>query len=340
MHMFRQCTILLLFIAIFTSCEDDHDKLSSNDLELFEVPEHFPMPSYPEDNEPDSLKWALGKKLFYDPVMSRDQTISCNSCHIQELAFSDGNVKSIGIDNRIGSRNASPLFNLSYHPYLTREGSVPTLEMQVLVPIQEHDEMDFNIVLIVDRLLQDQEYIDLSKRAFGKEPDAYIITRALANFERSLVSADSKYDKYLKGELNLTADEMAGYKLFNSEELACSECHSGIHFTNFDFTNNGLYQDYPDTGRYRFTKDSSDIATFKIPSLRNIAFTAPYMHDGSIVSLDDVIAHYASGGADHLNKNPLINGFEISDKEQEQLIKFLKTLSDYTFIEKSIFKKE
>ena len=303
-----------------------------NTIAINEIPDHFPELVHPEDNDYSYDRWSLGKSLFFDPVMSRDSSISCASCHLQEFAFSDKNVTSIGIENRVGTRNVPPLFNLAYHPYFTREGSVPTLEMQVLVPIQEHDEMDFNIVLIAERLNMDSSYVRMSQEAYGRNPDAFVISRALACFERSLISGQSKYDDYLLTGRGLTDDEIAGEALFFDVRLKCAFCHSGFNFTNYSFQNNGLYTEYDDPGRFRFSQDSSELSVFKVPSLRNIELTAPYMHDGSMETLEEIIDHYASGGANHFNKSNYIDGFEISDEEKQQLISFLKSLTDQEFI--------
>ena len=297
------------------------------------VPLGFPDVPYPADNPFTMRKWELGKKLFYDNILSVDNSVNCGSCHKLSLAFSDDVSKSLGAGKTVGRRNSPSLANVAYHPYYTREGGVPTLEMQILVPIQEHDEFNFNIVEIADRLKKIPEYVSMSKEVFGREPDPYVITRAIATFERTLISGNSTYDKYLNHGYTgiLTAAEKRGMNLFYSARTNCGGCHSGFNFTNYSFENNGLYEVYADNGRERLTGNSADNARFKVPSLRNIALTAPYMHDGSIASLHDVIEHYNSGGKLHPNKSQLLKPMGLTTDEKEDLIAFLNTLTDKEF---------
>lgn len=307
---------------------------------LMEIPQGFPDVDFPAGNTFSEVRWNLGKKLFFDPVMSSDSTISCASCHDPSLAFSDDKVFSDGVQNRSGTRNASPLFNVAYHPYFTREGGVPTLEMQVLVPIQEHNEFDFNILLIAERLNKNPEYVARSQEAYDRNPDAFTITRSLATFERSLLSGNSPFDQFFyQGDSEaMSRKEHDGMNLFFSEKTGCAECHSGYNFTNYAFENNGLYESYPDSGRFRLTGNESDRALFKVPSLRNVKLTGPYMHDGSFETIEAIIAHYNTGGKDHLHKSALIKPLNLSAKEQSDLLAFLKSLTDQTFVENPIFK--
>lgn len=304
-----------------------------NTMSLTDAPAGFPSIPFTEDNPFTKEKWELGKQLFYDKMLSIDNTVSCASCHKANLAFSDDIALSIGAANTAGRRNAPSLANVAYHPYYTREGGVPTLEMQILVPIQEHDEFNFNIVDIAERMKERPEYVEQSKKVFDREPDAYVITRAIATFERTLISGNSEYDKYVNGKSNKMSDAaVRGMQLFFSERANCSSCHGGFNFTDYSFKNNGLYTDYKDIGRERFTKQSSDKALFKVPSLRNIAVTAPYMHDGSISSLQEVITHYNNGGFNHINKSSLVRPLQLTTQEQKDLVAFLESLTDYEFI--------
>ncbi|NNE26896.1 MAG: cytochrome-c peroxidase [Saprospiraceae bacterium] len=329
---------ILFLISLILACSEEKEFAVS--LNSIEIPIGFPEMEFPEDNPYTSEAWTLGKSLFYDPILSLDSTISCATCHIPELAFSDGLATSIGINERVGRRNAPSLANVGYHLYFTREGGVPTLEMQVLVPIQEHDEMHFNIVLAAERLQKSSTYIQASLKAYGRTPDPYVITRALANFERMLISGNSKYDKFLRGEMALTAEELHGRDLFNSDELKCASCHGGFNFTDYRFANNGVYATYEDLGRMRLTNNDSDEALFKTPSLRNVAITQPYMHDGSFNTIEEVIEHYARGGSGHINQSNLIKGFELTQEDQKALIAFLYTLTDQEFISNELFKEE
>lgn len=330
--------LLAVILLITVSCEKDTDR---TDFSIV-TPKGFPAIDFPEGNEFTEERWKLGKRLFYDPILSVDSSLSCASCHKQSFAFSDNVPTSDGVMNRAGTRNAPSLANLAYHPYFTREGGVPTLEMQVLVPIQEHNEFDFNIVEISEKLKKIESYVTESKLAYGKEPDHFVITRAIANFERSLISGNSPYDQYeFQGDSNaLSSLEKTGKGLFFSDRTSCSTCHTGFNFTNYSFENNGLYENYDDPGRYRFTGEEGDRAVFKVPSLRNVAVTAPYMHDGSLESLEAVISHYNSGGKSHQNKNKLIRPLELTEVEQEALLAFLKTLTDESFLNDSKFKSE
>jgi cytochrome c peroxidase len=306
---------------------------------LLDVPMGFPAPAFPDDNLFTTERWHLGKRLFFDPILSSDYSISCASCHKPELGFSDDTALSLGVEDRVGTRNAPTLTNVAYHPYYTREGGVPTLEMQVLVPIQEHAEFDFNILLIVDRMLSDSTYVKQSLKAYNRKPDPFVITRAIATFERSLISGASRYDKFINGDLSaLSMMERRGMSLFFSDRLLCASCHSGFNFTNYSFENNGLYDEYTDPGRFRLTNDEADRALFKVPTLRNVAFTRPYMHDGSFQSLEEVVDHYNSGGANHPHKSPSVKPLNLSSQEKEELVAFLKSLTDDHFITNPKFK--
>ena len=335
---------LLFSLAFFTffSCQKEKPNTPAPVFPaLMEIPEGFPEVEHLEGNEFSKARWDLGKKLFFDPIMSADTSISCASCHLPSLAFSDDKAFSVGVENRLGTRNSPTLANVAYHPYYTREGGLPTLEMQTLVPIQEHNEFDFNIVLIAERLANDTTYTAMTQTAYNRTPDAFVISRALACFERSLLSGNSFYDQYAtqnKPDV-LTESQQRGMDLFFSQQINCATCHSGFNFTNYAFENNGLYEEYSDTGRFRLTGEEVDIARFKVPSLRNIALTAPYMHDGSLATLAEVIAHYNTGGANHIQKNPIIQPLDLTENEQADLVHFLEALTDETFVHNPLFAK-
>lgn len=324
--------LLFLFcMTLLFACSQEETAYVA--VPVLEVPKGFPDPEFPADNDFTMVRWELGKRLFFDPILSSNQEVSCATCHMPELAFTDGMMLSEGVDGRKGTRNAPSLANVAYHPYFTREGGVPTLEMQVLVPIQEHAEFDFNILLVAESMLLDSSYVSQSKAAYDRPPDAFVITRAISTFERSLLSGNSTYDAYVQGQQNLfNPSELRGKNLFFSDRLSCSECHGGFNFTEYAFENNGLYTNYPDSGRFRFSGDTSDIALFKVPSLRNVSLTAPYMHDGSMATLEDVIEHYSQGGKPHIHKSELIRSLHLSSEEKADLISFLHTLTDQDFI--------
>lgn len=323
--------IRFLLLLCILSCEVD-DQINTPFHLL--VPKGFPEVYIPNDNQLTVERINLGKKLFYDPILSRDSSISCNSCHLQEFAFTDANPTSIGIEGRLGKRNAMSLANVAYANFLQRESGVPTLEMQVLVPIQEHNEMDFNIVAVAEKMNEDPQYRKLSYEAYGKLPDAFVITRAIAAFERTFLSGNSKYDTN-----QLNESEQRGMALFFSDSLACSSCHGTFLFTNQQPKNNGLYAQYTDSGRYILTGLQEDIGRFKTPTLRNVELTKPYMHDGSISSLEEVIAHYESGGMNHVNQSAILKGFTLTETERDELIEFLNSLTDYEFTQNAFFKE-
>lgn len=336
--------IITIVILVWSCVKDPEIDDSGNSIDLTEqllsVPEGFPEIPFPEENEFSEVRWKLGKKLFFDPILSRTNEISCGSCHKQDLAFSDNTMISPGVDGRIGERNSPSLANVAYFPYYMREGGVPTLELQVLVPIQEHAEMDFNILEIAERLNEDSTYVAMSKEAYDRVPDAYVITRALSTFERTLISGESAYDLSERGELELDEAAERGKDLFFSERSSCSTCHDGFLFTNHGFFNNGLYEEYEDPGKYRLTADSADLALFKVPSLRNVGLSAPYMHDGSLATLEDVVGHYNAGGQDHPQKDDRIKTLNLTDKEIDDLIAFLNALTDERFTQNELFDAE
>ena len=274
--------------------------------------------------------------------MSKDGLVSCASCHDPKLAFSDSEAVSKGSGGLLGTRNSPSLTNVAYHPYFTREGGIPTLEMQILVPIQEHNEFNNNIVLIADTLSKIPSYIEMAKAAYDQEPNAFVITRALAQFERSLISGQSSYDlEYNYGiEGSMSASALRGKALFESDRTSCSSCHSGFNFTNYTFENNGLYEIYEDNGRERLTQDSDDRALFKVPTLRNVEVTGPYMHDGSISSLSEVVDHYNRGGNGHMHQSELIRPLQLTNEEKTDLVEFLYALTDQKFITNKNFSNE
>jgi cytochrome c peroxidase len=292
------------------------------------VPLGFAPQKYPADNIPNADRIELGRRLFFSKELSRTGEVSCASCHQPSLYFADDKATTPGVEGRPGTRNVPSLINIGYQPYLLREGGVPTLEMQVLVPIQEHNEFDDNILRVVARLLRDPELNSLSNKAYGRDIDSYVLTRAIACFERSLVSSTSRYDEYnVRGRTSaLTADEHEGRKIFFGNQANCGSCHSGVHLTNYGFENNGLYNPYPDSGRFRLTDNPADIGRFKVPSLRNVSHTAPYMFDGSLSTLREVVMHYNSGGKLHVNQNPSVRPLNLTERQQQNLVAFLMTL--------------
>jgi cytochrome c peroxidase len=206
------------------------------------------------------------------------------------------------------------------------------LETQVIVPIQEHKEFDFHILLIAERLKKNKRYVELSYEGFGTEPNAKVIKESIATFERQIISNNAPYDQFKTGDKKaISKSARKGARLF-FDKLNCGSCHSGSDLTNDSIANNGLYEIYSDKGRYRLTEKESDIAVFKVPTLRNITMTAPYMHDGSISTLGAVLNHYESGGKSHINKSDLIQPFKLTGKERKDLLNFFKSLTDSTVL--------
>ena len=308
--------------------------LTSSNLKLnqIEIPFGFPEIIVPEDNPLSEAKIELGKKLFFEKLLSRDSSISCATCHNPKYAFTDGLEKAKGIKNREVSRNTPTLTNIAYNTSFLRDGVNPSLEAQVIVPIHEKNEFDFHILLAAERLKKKKEYVDLSLAAFGEIPNPKVISNAIASFERTLISGNSRYDQFTfqKDSSALSINELRGMHLFNKHN--CVSCHSGFNFTNGEVVNNGLYQHYEDIGKMRVTLDSNDKGAFKVPTLRNVALTAPYMHDGSLKSLEAVVDHYIKGGFDNPNKDNRIKELRLSEKDKQDLVAFLKCLTDSSFI--------
>jgi len=286
----------------------------------------WPQMEYPTDNEPDNQKIALGERLFFDPILSIDSSISCASCHKEVYGFADGLAISPGVDGRLGKRNSPSLWNVGYQPYFMREGGVPTLEMQVLVPVQEHSEMAFNMVLLAQRLNANTAYKNDFLEAFGDSASAYTITRALAQYERTLIQEPTAFDEYVRGgNRALSTVAKKGFELFYGK-AGCDGCHSGPLMTNFGFYNNGTQISTDDYGRAELTLDSADFYLFKVPSLRKVTLTAPYMHDGSLLSLRDVLEQYNDGGVGHDYTSDAIAPLNLNESELVALEEFLSTL--------------
>lgn len=293
------------------------------------LPPGFPAMPTPADNPLTEARVALGKELFFDKRLSRDGTVACASCHFPDRAFSDTLARSIGVDGQTGLRNAPPLTNLAWHAGFFRDGGAPTLEQQAVAPVHDPVEMDYSITRAAADLRHLEPYRSLSERAFGRPMEAWELTRALAAYERTLVSGWSRYDRYLAGDAAALSDAARrGLTLFSSDALNCTACHGGFDLSDHSYRNVGQYFAYADPGRERITLVPSDNGKFKTPTLRNIARTAPYMHDGSMSSLGEVIDFFATGGLPHVNRDPAMRTFALSDEEKADLIAFLAALND------------
>ncbi|MCB9194713.1 MAG: c-type cytochrome [Flavobacteriales bacterium] len=315
---------------ILLSC-NRFDTGVDSEYELF-VPSHFPEMKIPDDNPITEAKVKLGKMMFEDVRLSKDNSVSCVSCHNPSNAFSDTLALSLGVEGRVGERNSTPIFNIGYHPAFFRDGGALTLELQIVGPIENELEMDINIVELCEKLNQIEEYRELAQAEFGTEVTPAVITKSIASYLRTLISSNSRYDQYLQGDKSvLSQQELNGQKLFDGK-AGCFKCHDGFDFTDYSYQNIGLYKVYNDLGRMKLTADSSDLGLFMVPSLRNLSYTAPYMHDGSLATLDEVIDLYNEGGKDHFNQSFKIFPLNLTEQEKTDLKAFLLTLNDESFV--------
>jgi len=328
-------------ILLFFSCNKDpaiKEELPSDDIHLI-VPQGWTYPVSNFQNNPFTKDgFILGRKLFYETQLSSDNSISCGSCHQQLSGFSHPDKKiSQGVNGATGSRNTPSLVNLNWHTNFMWDGKLTNMETQPVSPITNPLEMNEDIDNVLIKLSRNLEYRRLFKNAFGSENISEdLLLKALAQFTGMLVSYNSKYDKYSRGEISLSTDEMNGFILFQQK---CNACHSAPLFTNFQFENNGLDTTFADGGRGNITGLTSDSGKFKVPSLRNVSLSKPYMHDGRFVSLEDVLDHYSDGIMNSSTLNPMLTGgMSLTDQEKQNIIAFLNTLSDDSFIHDKRFK--
>jgi cytochrome c peroxidase len=308
-------------------------------------PPAFPRPNLPQDLEATPARLELGRRLFHETLLSRSNSLSCASCHLADHGLSDPRPLSAGEQGRTGRRNAMPLFNLAWKPSFFWDGRAATLREQVLIPIEDHQELDEDLANVVTKLEADAAYDDGFAEAFGGPGiSADRLAIALETFLLSLVSHDSKFDRAQRGEATLTNLEQRGFELFMTEREPrsgqfggdCFHCHGGALFTDHQFRNNGLLIDAADPGRGEVTGLALDQGTFSTPSLRNIALTAPYMHDGRFATLEEVLDHYSTGVQRTRTLDPNLakhpdGGLGLSPEEKTALIAFLRTLTDDQF---------
>ena len=338
----RKLPVYIFIVFAFAglmSCKKDGTLYKPyNDPVSLNLPDHFPEMDIPADNQLTEARVELGRKLFYDEILSLDSTIACASCHKQENAFADPRRLSEGVGDSLGKRNAPGLVNAGYVKTFFWDGRKPTIESQVVGPMEDKLEMASEINMNEQRLKEHPEYPELFMRAYQSEPSAVRIFDAVVAFERTLVSYNSPYDKYVQGDTSaLTASEKRGLDIFFGEKAECFHCHGGFNFTDESFRNNGLYATSTDVGRFEVTGLASDIGKFKVPSLRNQEVMGPYMHDGSLETLEEVVDHYSSGGKGHVNQSNLVRPFTLSAREKEDLINFLKALTDQDFLTNPAF---
>lgn len=313
----------------------------------FKKPANFPEAVYHfNTNEITQAKFELGRKLFYEPRFSRDNTVSCGTCHIQSAGFTHhGHDVSHGIDDRLGKRNSPPIMNLAWDRSFFWDGGVFDLDLQPIVPITNPVEMDETMDNVINKLRNHKDYPGLFKKAFGSEEiNTERIMKAMSQFMVMLVSANSKYDSVIRHEgAGFTTEEQQGYELFKTN---CATCHREPLFTDGSFRDNGIGAGpNNDEGRYLVTLNETDKYKFKVPSLRNISYTAPYMHDGRFITIQAVLEHYAGHIKNTTNLDPLLKqggspGISLTSAEQSKIIAFLLTLNDRVFINDKRFSEQ
>ena len=344
---------VILFTALI-ACERDAkviETISENDATptpyFLDIPSNFSDMTIPADNPLTYEGIALGRKLFYDPILSKDNTQSCASCHNQSYGFTDnGNATSVGVEGIYGRRNAMALINLGYNNNFFWDGRRLSIENQAHDPVVDPLEMNTTWPEVLEKLNADSSYISDFSFVFGVDViDSIDVVNAIAQFERTMISGDSKYDKYRRGEALLTEMERIGESIFMSEEGDCFHCHVYPFFMSGDFHNNGLQQTITDSGRASVTGAYGDLGKFKAPTLRNIAVSGPYMHDGRFQTLEEVVEFYNSSvNQSSPTVDPLMvkenreNGsLDLTDYQKQALVAFLNTLTDSTFLTNTDF---
>ncbi|QVY64377.1 cytochrome-c peroxidase [Polaribacter sp. Q13] len=337
----KKLLLNIFIILLISSCtkEDVYEPFVFDNPEIaINIPVDFPVLNNSfYTNKPTKYGVELGKKLFFDKKLSADNTISCASCHIQANAFADHNAKGIGIEGRIGLRNAPPVQNMAFMQVYNWEGSKSKLEDQPIVPIITPEEMDSSILEVIGKIEQDEDYINLFNKTFGDDNiTGNRIFNSIAQFEYTLISANSKYDKVKRNEgVTFTVNEEKGYQTFKNK---CASCHSTELFTDQSYRNIGfpINADQEETGRTRVTLELNDLMRFRVPSLRNIAYTAPYGSFGQFATLKEVLDYLDNGVLDADNLDPILkennNQIPLTVDEKENLISFLNTLSDTDFV--------
>lgn len=360
--VFKQflCIVSVFFLL---SCEDAPMPIDQLDLTNiaylprdynFKYPSSFGKPILPQENPATIDGVSLGKRLFFDPILSKDSTMSCGSCHNQSNGFTDSKKFSIGIDGKPGNRGAMGLVNMMFtNRGFFWDGRVKTLEEQALLPVEDPVELHTTWPDVELKLRKNKDYQVLFRKAFGiKTKDEItkdLAVKAIAQFERTLISSNSKFDKIQAGLAKYTDLELYGLSMFLDEDpdvkdAECGHCHNLPLFTSDQFFNNGLDEspnltEFRDLGLGGVTKKLIDNGKFKAPSLRNVMLSAPYMHDSRFETIDEVLDHYSSGGKRAPNKDPLIYALKFTPYERSALKAFLGTLTDSTFISNPDFKQ-
>ena len=284
----------------------------------------------PEDNPLTADKVKLGRKLFGDKILSRNRKLACKGCHQPKKAFTDGRAKAVGVYERQGNRSVPTLVNRAYGRAFFWDGRTSTLEEQVIKPIESESEMDMTVPEVVERLKRKRRYRKMFRQAFGRDANGQDLARALASYVRTIYSGDSPFDRYIYGDRNALSDEARrGLRIFRGKGN-CTACHVGPTLSDEEFHNTGVAWrngKFLDDGRYTVTKQEKDRGKFKTPTLREIARTAPYMHDGTLTALEDVIDFYSDGGRENPYRDEEIRSLKLTAREKRELLAFLKSLT-------------
>lgn len=367
MAKWYQLSVCIIIISVVLACGSDDPPTPSNEQDLTNIPyapEAYPLRTWDEINAPLSRLAipadnpltvegvALGRRLFYDPILSKDSSISCASCHQPQFAFTDGRGISQGVGGALGRRSSMSLENVGFSQRgLFWDGRSPSLEAQALLPIEDPVELHENWGNVEEKLRRHADYPTRFRKAFGvqakKEITKQLVAKSLAQFQRILISSGTaKFDRVARFEAEFTDDEFIGMQLFfdaggfGGKDAQCLHCHNSPFFSSNSFFNNGIdsvtsLDGFSDKGLGGITNNRLDNGKFRAPTLRNIEFTAPYMHDGRFQTLEQVLDHYASGGHYAENRDPFlpqIQQVNLSAREKRQIILFMKTLSDTAFM--------
>ena len=336
-HLTIACLVILTAIAVqVISCKKNSTANTTGPEAVnFIIPPGFPAPQYNFSGNPLTKQGiALGRRLFYDGKLSKDGNFPCASCHQQFAAFvTYDHDLSHGFNSQFTTRNALPIFNLAWQTNFQWDGGINHLELQPLAPLTAPNEMGEEMNTVIGKLKADSAYPTLFSAAFGTaEINSQLMLKALTQFMVTMVSAGSKYDQVKKGSASFTSAEADGYAVFKTK---CATCHAEPLFTDLSYRSNGLSLNsfLKDNGRMRITGKPEDSLKFKIPSLRNVALSFPYMHDGRFYTLDQVLNHYTNGIAPGPTVDPLLkNGIALSSTEKVNIKAFLRTLTDSAFI--------
>jgi cytochrome c peroxidase len=323
----------LFLMIILQNCEKELEPEIK-----FTKPKNFPEPLYDLSKNPITKEgFELGRSLFYDGILSKDGTISCGFCHQQRNAFTQhGHAVSHGIDDLLTLRNSMPIMNMAWQREFLWIGGIADLDLFAVSPIEAHNEMGETLPNVLEKLRKHAAYPQRFEKAFGtKEITTANFLKALSQFQLMCISADSKYDKFVRNEgVDLSLQEKEGLNIFKQK---CATCHTGELFTDLSYRNNGLLGKLNDMGREEITANEVDRFKFKVPSLRNVAVSKPYMHDGRFKELEQVLEHYASQVLDSPTLDPLLKqngklGIALSNNEKQKIIAFLHALTDEEFL--------